>query len=221
VKHWTHEPVPCKSQFRGWIAGKPFGGWQHFLKKHSVVCREKMSEKALRCEHCEAGLIPDWRGFVPWYSAEYVPMFSLITYAYHESVCEIDHLAQIVLRRGPLKTDAIVIRAETWRATPLPYSADRFAPVELNDFCVKVLWKDAALIQWDKMQQPTIPGVVHPEQAALDFADPGCQKLARLAKAERKHKEEVVKAEDSIGKVMNRLLKPAPTANGKYHAPPG
>jgi hypothetical protein len=219
VQHWSYEPVVHKSQQRGWIAGKPFGAWQHYANRKSHVCREKMSDKALQCERCMSGLIPEWRGFVPWYDTEYTRRFSLITFAYFESVSEIPHLSMIVLRRGEKKTDPVVIRAEQWDKKPLPYSAERFEPVDLGPFLVKVLWKDAALLEWDKNQQRAIPGVANPDQAAIDYADPDLKKLARLQKAEDKHVKQVELDEMQIGNTMNRLLRPAPGANGKYHAP--
>lgn len=219
VAHWSYEPVVNKSQHRGWIAGKPFGGWQHYGNRKSHVCREKMSDKALRCEQCVSGLIPEWRGFVPWYDSEYTRRFSLITYAYYESVSEIPHLSQIVLRRGDRKTDPVVIRAEQWRKEPLPYSAERFQPVDLGAFLVKVLWKDVELLEWDRKQQLAIPGVVDADQAAVDYADPELRKMARLMNKEQREKEKAKEEEMQIGNVMNRLLKPATNANGKYHGP--
>lgn len=219
VKHWSHESIPCKTQQRGWIAGKPFGAWQHYVGKRSYVCREKMSDKALHCERCAEGFIPDWRGFVPWYDAQYVCKFSLITFPYFESVCEVGHLSQIVLRRGERNTDAIVISAETWRTSPLPYSAERSAPVDLGPFLVHVLWKDHALIKWDRDQQRSLPGLVHPEQAAIDYEDKDLQKMAALMAKEAKAQEAAKDEEMKIGGVMNRLLKPATNGNGKYHGP--
>lgn len=153
VHKWDYHPVPNKANGRGWKAGDPFGAWVHYEHKKSHVCAEKMSKKALPCAWCSRGIIPDWRGYVPWYDEQYTRRFSLITYPYYESVCEIPHLAHIVLRRGVKQTEPVVITAEAWTPKPIPYSSVRAEVVCLGQFLVHVLWGNEALTKWDLEQE--------------------------------------------------------------------
>jgi len=118
---WDHNRVPAGSQWRGWIAGEPFGVWVHYFKSGSQPCLTEMTNHEVACPHCAGGLVPDWRGYTPYYDEQYTPWFVMITFEYYESVLEIPHLAPILIRRGKVATDPIIIEQKPWRTTPIPY----------------------------------------------------------------------------------------------------
>lgn len=150
---WTYNDVPPMSSHRGWVAGKPFGAYLHFLGRKSEPCRERMTGSALACPHCAVKIKSAWRGYVPYYDEEYVRRFVLISEDYLESVEELEHLAPVVIQRGKSKTDPVIVRQKLWRTTPLPHSAERSEPVNLARFCVLVLWGDDILLAWDNAER--------------------------------------------------------------------
>lgn len=213
IRKWTYNPVPCGSQHKGFLAGKPFGVYVHFVNRLSVPCRQEMSDGGVFCKHCEAGLVPDWRGYTPYYDEQYTPNFVLVTYPYYESVCEIEHLACVVVKRGRMKTDPVVITNSAWRTTPIPFSKERVEPVDLADFLLRVLWKDEPLMEWVQKQKYKAPVAPEPVTMTDMVKDHGLANMQRLMDRERQEKDAVVHAGDLAGNVMADLL--TPKANGK------
>lgn len=217
---WTYNPVPCKSQHRGFLAGRPFGVFVHYEKMRSQPCCQAMTDKEVWCEHCDAGKVPDWRGYVPYYDAEYTPNFCLITYPYYEAVCEISHLEQIVIRRGQKKTDAVVIKGEAWRTTPIPPAKCRAEPADLSWFLIHKLFKCDALIEWDNRQQKAAaqevckPYVAPPEPV---YQDKGLNRLKALLEREKKEQDRIDTAGDLAGQIIRNATTPKP--NGKHTKP--
>lgn len=171
VARWTYEPVRCGTQQVGFLAGGYVGAYNHYKNRQSYVCRRKMSNMTLQCEDCAMGLVPEWRGYVPWYDREYTNRFSLITEEYREAFREIPLHAQIELSRGKDPTCPCVIRQKNWRLTPLPMTPERERKVNLMPFLVGVLWKDEALKRYANgmVPAPTLPFEEKQEKGPVQF----------------------------------------------------
>lgn len=217
VRRWTYNPVVGGSQWRGFLAGEPFGVFVHYVNRQSKPCKQEMTDKALSCEHCAKGLVPDWRGYTPYYDDSYTERFVLITAPYYESVLEIEHLAQIVIRRGKLKTDAVVIKDEAWRTTPIPHKAERGAKVDLSDFLIHVIWKDDELMQWDKREKAKAREAESKPYVAPEYQDKGAAAMHRLMR----HEEKLLEATELAGSLAEKVIRDAttPKPNGKPFKP--
>lgn len=214
IHRWTYNEVGANTSHRGWITGKPFGAYLHFLAKKSEPCRERMSSHALKCPHCATGNKPQWRGYVPYYDEEYTRRFVLIASDYLESVAELEHLAPVVIQRGKSKTDPVIIKTKLWRTTPIPHSSERERPVDLARFCVVVLWKDDVLCAWDNAErkkrdeEPATPKPTK-QRGKSD------QYTAAHRLADRLNSE--ASAEEPLAETYKRLLNlPKPSTNGHH-----
>lgn len=211
---WTYNEVQPNSSHRGWIAGKPFGAFLHFLSKKSEPCRARMTGHALACPHCETKVKVQWRGYVPYYDEEYTRRFVLIAPEYLEAVAELEHLAPVVITRGKSKIDPVIIRGKVWRVTQptIPHSAERADPVNLALFCVRVLWRDDILAAWDAAERR--------KAATTKPATPKHTKkpdmyTAAHRLADQLHKEST--ADEPLNQTYQRLLKKvAPSTNGDH-----
>lgn len=183
---WTYTDVTAGSSHRGWIAGKVFGAYLHFLLKRSEPCRARMTGHALGCPHCESKIKAVWRGYVPYYDEEYTRRFVLVAPEYLESVNEIGHLEPIVITRGKAKTDPVVIKPKVWRisAPTIPHNEQRAEPVDLARFCVRVLWKDDVLCAWDNEQRrkAAVDKPATPKQSKSGDMLQGARKRASVAR---------------------------------------
>lgn len=189
VRKWDYERVSCGTRHNGFLAGAPWGAYVHFVNRLSRPCRSLLTDGALQCEHCAAQLVPEWRGYVPWYDSTYDERFSIITSDHYESVCEIDHLAHIVLSRGNNPKLPCVIRAEPWRTTPIPRTPKRVDRVSLSDFLIFVLWGDKELADWEREQQnkpagPLVSAAGDIDRAALRLRNKQSQLRIQEARGE-------------------------------------
>lgn len=212
---WVYLPLKNGATANGFLAGPVVGVWCHWMGR-SRPCRRLMSDGALSCAMCADAQEPDWRGYVPFYSAEYVRMFTVITADYLESVREIPLHAQIKMARGRNKHDPVVIRPDLWRTTPLPPAADRDAAADLVPFLLK-MWKDAELIEW------------HLGSDAPLSSGPECGPVNRLAAPtlhieEPPQKGDTRSGADILGAVLDGIggddepaAKSKPHRNGKPH----
>jgi hypothetical protein len=182
VQRWTYLRLPNGQKTVGFLAGFPFGVYCHH-HFHDLPCRAKASDGRLACKLCEALGEPIWRGFTPYYDAEYLPCFTIITDDYLESVRELGPFQMVEMSRAAAKKSPVVIRPKLWRTQPIPPSPGRVFPVNLADFLFGILWKDAELQRYhvsaalkasDKaLSQPAVPpsvGMVPNPDAALDAA---------------------------------------------------
>jgi hypothetical protein len=212
VWKWDYEAPENGKSTVGFLAGPPCGCWVHFTFG-SKPCRRKMTKSKLVCPFCEDKWEPVWRGYVPYYDREYVRRFVVITEDYYESVNEIELHAQIRLSRDKDTHAPVVIRPDTWRTQPLPTKADRAEPVDLMPFLCRVLWKDAELTEYAEQTELELDG------KAEEFEDKGLSKMQRLLKREKATAAEQALGDVLAGEVMNRVLKPAANANGRYKPP--
>lgn len=222
VAKWDYNEVPPKSKWKGFIAGEPCGTFLHFEAKRSYPCLSMMTDQDLACPHCARGLVWEWRGYVPYYDAEYTRHFVLINDTYYESVMEIQHLSPITITRGNKKTDPVVVKYEPWRVTPIPHSEDRSKPVDLMAFLLRVLWKDQALLEHAIKQKGKDADVGLladlPDEKKVVKTPADLEKELRCEEEARKlYGDEKA---DALQRAARNVFKVAPTANGHYKGPP-
>lgn len=146
VRRWHYESVANGQTVTGFLAGHPFGAHVHFLQRYSKPCRARMSKGALPCALCSIGQ-PEWRGYVPWFSAEYRRCFTLIPAELLDAVREIEPYSQVKITREKPKKSPAIFRAQLWRTTPFPDHLRERDPVHLLPFLLR-LWKDEELLYW-------------------------------------------------------------------------
>jgi hypothetical protein len=210
---WTRNPVAPGSQHRGFLAGPPFGAWVHYFKSGSRPCLREITECELVCDHCKKDLIPIWRGYTPYYTDQYAPYFVQITQDYEEAVNEITLHSPILITRGDLETDPIIITVKPWRTQPIPYDPRREKPVNLASFLLYTLWQDQALINWVLKPKYVAPEPNTPKQEDSLYNDPSYAKLARLARAEDTAKQESATLEEAMVNVINQATTPKPNGS--------
>lgn len=107
-----------------------------------------MSKGALPCPFCDTGRAPEYKAYVPFYSAQYIAQFVIIPYEYVESVREIALHAQIKVSRHKNPKSPCVVKEELWTPKKLPLTDSREGKVNLMSFLVLRLWKDDELKQY-------------------------------------------------------------------------
>jgi hypothetical protein len=155
VGKWDYLKVENGRSAVGYLAGYPSRTYVHHVG-NSVPCKRKITKSVLVCPYCEAGKVPEWRGYVPLYSAQYVRLFTIITKDYLESVEQIPIHSQIRCSRGKNRHDPVVITEEKWSPRPLPLTPERDQEIDLRPFLLR-LWKDQELVEWCRSLPLTLP----------------------------------------------------------------
>jgi hypothetical protein len=112
-----------------------------------------MTETELQCPYCAAGLIPEWRGYVPLWDRDWVLRYVLIGEELFESVDIIPHRAQVKITRAKNPISPLVVRQETMLTRPLPDDEKFRVAVDMLAICL-TLWKCDALTQWFRRNPP-------------------------------------------------------------------
>ena len=157
--HGTYLKVPNGGKEVGYLAGELYGCYGHRTHAHQP-CLHDLTEGALTCQYCAAGMVPDWRGYVPLWDRDYTLRYVLIGEEYYESVNMIPHRAQIVVTRAKNPISPLVIRAgELVLTRGLPDREPWASEVDMSALC-RVLWKCGALDAWWALTQAKqLPGV--------------------------------------------------------------
>jgi len=204
--------VPNGTSTTGFIAGKPVGVFVHHVGQ-SKPCKREMTDSALVCPYCEAGHLPTWRGYTPFYDRDYVRRFVLIAEDIYESVEELPLHAQIRIARGKGSREGVTVRPELWRTSPLPPSKDRAAWVDLMPFLLD-MWKDDELRRW----VPSISAIENAtrDQGAELLREAGARELDQIAnrikaKVQVKPVPDETGCTDAINRIKDKVGK-----NGKH-----
>lgn len=207
VKRWEYHEVPNGSSVCGWLAGKVFWCLCHHVG-HSKPCKRYLTKSELVCGFCEAGMEQVWRGYTPFYDRDYKRRFVLLPEDQEEQADEIRHLMQVRISRGKSMRDALVMRAENWRTTPLPESSERAFPIDIAPFLLQ-LWKDEELTSWcEKAERSRLIRHGDEPTSIPSFADDPAIKNLKNRIAKQKAGERLVA--DSL-----------PTLNGVHLGKPG
>lgn len=214
--HASYLNVKCGQKEACYKAGELFGCEGHRTHAHQP-CLFAMTDGALQCGYCTAGLEPVWRGFVPLWDRDWTLRYALIGAEYYPNVEAIAHRSQCVVSRAKNPISPLVIREEMCLTRALPDRSPWTEPVNMRDICL-ALWKCDELTRWYaaedlKRSGPVVP-VLTPTGDVKYKKDP----LARLAEAERKAKEEDMAAAVAFGTFVDKAL--TPKLNGR-HKPKG
>lgn len=128
------------------MAGQIYGCYSH--RTHATQpCVEDITEGHHKCPWCKAGMVPEWRGWVPLWDRDWCLRYVLINESYFPSVDAIAHRAQVMCSRGKNPISPMVVREETTMVRALPDRAPWSSPVKMLDVCL-TLWKCELLVRW-------------------------------------------------------------------------
>lgn len=212
VRRWTYAPVPNKTSTTGWKAGDVFGVETHF-SGGSKACRRIMTDSALICPFCESGKKPEFRGYVPFFDADYARRFVLVNRDYFDLADSIERLAMIRASRDKASKAPIIVRQDNWRTTPLPPSFANESPAELLPSLLDA-WEDDELRAWCMKQTP-VTTVAKTKLSPKDTKDLSVGVLARNFVVKGAGLPPTV--DDDVHEVMARRgYAGKPTTNGKH-----
>lgn len=150
--HSNNFTVKCGEKHPGYKAGEMFGCYTHRTFA-AQPCIYDITNGALQCPYCAAGLIPEWRGYVPIWDRDWALRHALIGEAYFETVDVIPFHAQVELSRGKNPISPLVIRQQAGMLRELPQRDPWKLEVNMLAVCL-TLWKCDALTQWVEKNQP-------------------------------------------------------------------
>jgi len=144
--HASYLRVANGQQERGYKAGEVYGCFGHRTYVHKPCAREITSSE-LPCAFCAAGLVPEWRGFLPLWDRDWGLRYVLIGYDYFETADAIPFRAQLTVTRHKNPISPVVPRAEKCLTRELPEKAPWNEPIDMELLCL-TLWKEPALEKW-------------------------------------------------------------------------
>jgi len=133
-----------------------------------------MTAERVVCEHCMKGLVPEWRGYVPFYSRLYLRWFVVIGPSLLPVVREILPLSQVVITRAKKRCAPVSIEGQNWRTSPLPAGEGRGTECPMMDFLIGVLFRDPVLAAY------------HASAAVASVSDTGMSPTPATPKPPRK-----------------------------------
>lgn len=216
---WNYE-APGRGETRsGYLAAAPL--WITVHHEHgSRPCRQVVSRGALSCLMCACEAKSKQKGFVPYYSRDYLTLFVIVPDTLRLALSEIEPGTQIEIVRGKRVYDPAIPREKTFRPVPLPKSLPVGDQVDMLPSLLR-MWKDAPLSKWHEST-----GSDKPLSLA---APPRVEVPAEILK--RMHPVPAVNATDEAAALANvmeslhvkgkRLKDLKPSQNGKDHPPAG
>jgi len=203
----SHDPEPTKRKTRGmratylkvangnkenaWSAGPTIGVFVHRIAT-SQPCRHKITEGGLQCAYCGAGLVPEWRGYVPLWDRDQTLRFVLINYEYLDAVRAINLHAEVVVSRAKSRISPCVVRAELWCTSGLRLTEKTRDPVDLWP-ALLTIWQDDELTQFhlkaahEQLTGGARSGVEFPLEALAEKFDADAMRLRTVAAADEKN----------------------------------
>lgn len=216
--HGTYLKVPNGGKEVGYLAGELYGCYGHRTHAHQP-CLHDLTEGALSCQYCAAGMVADWRGYVPVWDRDFALRYVLIGEAIFESVNMITHGSQLVITRAKNPISPVIVRAgELVLTRKLPDAEPWSKPVDMAAMC-RVLWKCAALDAWYAAERVReLPGVGSSPPLDPEKFSP----MNRAAAARVNRLAEPASINDVFVEAI-RTGKPVPTpgTNGKHPKPKG
>lgn len=214
--HSTYLKVDNGKKVGAYLAGELYGCYTH--RTHSAQpCVSSITDDVLTCALCAGGLIPEWRGYVPLWDADWTLRHVLINEEYYESVNAISFRAKVAVSRDRNKISPLVIREEVMLTREIPNRAPWAAPVKMLSVCL-VLWKNAELSNYfAKFNGPSGDELVAREGIAVK--DDGKPYSAPMQGAAKRAGAPVVSPLDADyerirARLTNKAAKLKPSANG-------
>lgn len=218
--HASYMKVANGTKEPGYKAGELYGCYGHRTHANQP-CVYDITDGALQCAYCGAGMVAEWRGYVPVWDRDWVLRYVLVNEEYFLSVDAIPVGAQVVMARAKNPISPLVMRQETCLTRTLPNTEPFNKPVNMLDICL-LLWKNQPLNEWFRKQgaKALIASVADDQAVKKQVVEKEAKSpLQRLKEAEEKHLREQSEAEESAGEIMNRLLKPQPNGKHPFHKP--
>lgn len=144
--HATNFKVENGKQRPAYIAGPLHGVPGHRTHAHQP-CLRLVTDGALECPYCTAGLDEVWRGYVPLWDRDWVLHYALIGEEYYPTLCTMKRGDQVMVSRAKSSKAPLVIHAETSFVRGLPEDAPHNADVSALALCLR-LWQIDALTLW-------------------------------------------------------------------------
>ena len=219
--HSTYLKVDNAKKIGAYMAGELYGCYTH--RTHSAQpCVSSITDDALTCALCAGGLIPEWRGYVPLWDADWTLRHALINEEYYESVNAIPHRAKVAVSRDKNKISPLVIREEVMLTRELPNRAPWAAPVKMLSVCL-VLWQHAELTNYFAKYNG-VTGDANLAREGIAVKDDGKPYSPALQGAAKRAGAAVVAPLDAeFAKLRESLtnkvakLKPSANGNGKHY----
>jgi hypothetical protein len=144
--HASYLNVKTGQKDAGYKAGEVYGCFGHRTYAHKP-CVKEITHGELTCPYCVAGLVPEWRGYVPIWDRDWALRYNLIGYEIFESVDAIPHRAQVSISRAKNPISPLIIREELCLTRELPNKAPWNELVDMERVCL-ALWKEEPLTRW-------------------------------------------------------------------------
>lgn len=173
---WQYTKIERGTAVKGWLAGPVCGVHVHFTHEGSKPCRQHLTDGALACRFCVAGIRMSWLGYVPMYDTTLKQVVTGIKESNCEYTLNLPLHTTITARRGSGYRDPVMIREER-NSQRMPISDQRSTAADLRPWLL-VLWSDpeitshfaahAPLVASAAAEQLTaaVPAAVIPAQVA-------------------------------------------------------
>ena len=213
--HASYLKVAPGKKEPGYKAGEMYGCYGHRTHANQP-CVFDITDGALQCPYCGAGLVAEWRGYVPVWDRDWALRYVLVNEEYFFSVDAITIGAQVVMSRAVNPISPLVIREENGLTRKLPDHEPYSKPIDMLAICL-LLWKNEPLNRWFNGQ--AAKGEV--EQLAMQKAvkkttetKPPEDPAVRLMRHEAEIRAQEALEEQKIGNTINRVF--TPNTNGKH-----
>lgn len=146
LPHTTNFKVPNGTKEGAYIAGEMFGCYTH--RTHaSKPCITDITDDALVCPYCRAGVESTWRGYVPLWDRDWCLRYALINEDFFASVDAIPHRSKVMVSRAKNPISPLIIRQEEFLFRELPNTSPWRDPVCALSICLR-LWEEPLLDKW-------------------------------------------------------------------------
>ncbi len=218
-QHATYLTVKNGERHPAYLAGELYGCYTHRTYA-AQPCHSDITEGELQCPYCAAGMVPEWRGYVPLWDRDWTLRYALIGEDYYATVDAIAHHAQVVVSRAKNPISPLVIREEVLLTRQLPQTSPWRDAVLMLPICL-TLWKCDPLTQWCQSRKLLAMGTATPAPAAPKGI-PAAPKVSAIVTPYSAPGEGATEVQYDA--VVNRLKKNkdrlAPSTNGAHKSDP-
>jgi len=146
VEYWDWIKLEPGKSWKGWSAGPLVGVEVHHFDG-SKACRADLSNGALPCQLCKAGMPTIFRGYVPLWDEGAIRHFSMVGQRYEKLALEIKlhqpvKVTKLVSRGCPIR-----IEYSHWSSLQPRLDASDAKPQDLKSWLLRI-WGDEELEEW-------------------------------------------------------------------------
>jgi hypothetical protein len=216
--HSTHFKVLNKQRRGAWCAGEVFGCYTH--RTHaSSPCLDDLTEGALSCPYCKAGVECSWRGYLPVWDEDFQLCHALFGESMFEVLDMIPFRHPLTISRAAPVRSPLLIRAEPMLSRQLPDRSPWSEPVDILPILL-TLWKCDELTVWYTRNPPAASAKPTPVKSD---GKPFSPMTAAAAKKYTPPESPSAAAEEDYDAVRNRLKQVArklPASSNGHHSKP-